>query len=144
MNVGHEPTVEVQGRIGETLADRYLVRECLGAGGMGVVFRVLDRDLDEEMALKMLPFERALSPEATARFRREVKLARKVTHPNVARTYDLGRHGDLHFLTMELAPRQSLPSECSPRSRSQKQSASRPRSLAASRRRTPRGSSTAT
>jgi serine/threonine-protein kinase len=90
------------------LAGRYELRRELGAGGMGAVYRAHDRELGEDIALKVL--KRALARDAAAvdRFRREVKLARRVTHPNVARTYDLGRDGDLCFLTMELVEGEAL------------------------------------
>lgn len=100
-----EPTAPVSDlRVGELLAHRYEVLALLGVGGMGTVYRVLDRELDEEAALKVLDPALAAAPDALARFRREVKLARRVTHPNVARTYDLGVHGKTFFLTMELLP----------------------------------------
>jgi hypothetical protein len=94
--------------IGDRIADRYELRARLGAGGMGAVWRVLDHELDEEVALKVLHGDGALSADAAMRFRREVKLARRVTHANVARTYDLGRHEGLAFLTMELIEGESL------------------------------------
>jgi len=100
-----EPTAPVGDlRVGELLAHRYEVLALLGVGGMGAVYRVLDRELEEETALKVLDPALAAAPDALARFRREVKLARRVTHPNVARTYDLGTHGKTFFLTMELLP----------------------------------------
>jgi hypothetical protein len=108
MKPATDPTIDSRVRVGDAIAERYVIQACLGVGGMGVVFRVLDRELDEEVALKMIHEERARSAEAIARFRREVKLARKVTHANVARTYDFGRHGALHFLTMELVGGGSL------------------------------------
>src|SRR5262249_60540811 len=75
---------------------------------MGAVYRVLDRELDEEVALKILRPELAATAEALVRFRREVKLARRVTHANVARTYDLGEYAGVRFLTMELIAGSSL------------------------------------
>lgn len=72
----------------------------LGAGAMGTVYRARDRELDEIVALKMLKKELA-SAEMLERFRREVKLARRVTHKNVARTFDIGEHDGDRFLTME-------------------------------------------
>lgn len=69
---------------------------------MGAVYRVVDRELDEVIALKLLRPEWAASAGALDRFRREVKLARRVTHPNVARTFDLGAYDGVRFLTMEL------------------------------------------
>ncbi len=86
----------------EVFAERYEVRALLGRGGMGAVYRVHDRELDEDVALKVLSAGLAAEPTAIDRFKREVKLARRVTHPNVARTYDVGHHGELRFLTMEL------------------------------------------
>jgi serine/threonine-protein kinase len=75
---------------------------------MGAVYQVLDRELDEDVALKILQPALAATPDALRRFRREVKLARRVTHPNVARTYDLGEHQGTRFLTMELLQGSSL------------------------------------
>ena len=72
------------------IAGRYEVRGLVGVGGMGAVYKVYDRALDEVVALKMLRPELSHSAEMLERFRREVKLARRVTHPNVARTFDIG------------------------------------------------------
>lgn len=83
---------------GQLFAARYEVQAPLGRGGMGAVYRVLDRKLDEVVALKVLTLG---TERAVDRFLREVRLARRVTHPNVARTHDLGEHGGAHFLTME-------------------------------------------
>ena len=84
---------------GELLLGRYRVVKLLGRGGMGAVYRVHDQVLDEEVALKVL--ENA-SPSLIARFKRELRLGRKVTHRNVGRIYDLGEHEGHFFLTMEL------------------------------------------
>lgn len=83
------------------LAGRYELSSMLGAGGMGTVFRAKDLELDEVVALKVLNPELVDSIEALGRFKAEVKLARRVTHCNVARTFDFGTHGELRFLTME-------------------------------------------
>jgi eukaryotic-like serine/threonine-protein kinase len=93
---------------GGVIADRYEILAPLGEGGMGAVFRVLDRELREEIALKALRPEIADEPGMLDRFRREVKLARRVTHPNVARTFDLGAYQGVRFLTMELVPGESV------------------------------------
>ncbi|HJL14399.1 MAG TPA: protein kinase [Sandaracinaceae bacterium LLY-WYZ-13_1] len=84
---------------GTTFAGRYVVEAVIGRGGMGAVYRVRDVELDEAVALKLLTLS---SERAIDRFLREVRLARRVTHPNVARTHDLGKHEGVHFLTMEL------------------------------------------
>src|SRR5688500_12135844 len=74
------------------IAGRYTIEAQLGVGGMGTVYRVRDHELDEVVALKMVRPELAGRPALAARFRQEVKLARRVTHPNVVRTFDLGEY----------------------------------------------------
>ncbi len=93
---------------GDLFDDRYEVEELLGRGGMGSVYRVLDRSLGDRVALKTLTFDAAPSLDAIARFRQEVRLARRVTHPNVARVYDIGEHADMLYLTMELIVGETL------------------------------------
>lgn len=90
------------------VAGRYEILGLVGAGAMGTVYRAQDRELDEVVALKMLKKELAAAPGMLERFRREVKLARRVTHRNVARTYDIGEHGGDRFLTMEFIEGESL------------------------------------
>jgi serine/threonine-protein kinase len=84
------------------LADRYELLGLLGVGGMGAVYRARDAELDEIVALKMLRAELNDDEPMLARFRTEVRLARRVTHPNAARTFDIGEHGRSKLLTMEL------------------------------------------
>ncbi len=100
--------------VGDLFADRYEVLSALGSGGMGDVYAVMDHEIGEEVALKVLHPHIAEAPGALDRFRREVKLARRVTHPNVARTFDLGTAktpvGHLRFLTMERLDGAPLPS----------------------------------
>jgi TolB-like protein len=93
---------------GAKVADRYEIEALLGEGGMGAVYRARDLELDEVIALKTLRAEISSDPSAVERFRREVKLARKVTHPNVARTFDLGAYEGFKFITMELIAGVSL------------------------------------
>lgn len=92
-------------RPGELFAGRYEVDALLGRGGMGAVYRVRDGKLDEVVALKLLTLE---SPAAQERFVSEVRLARRITHPNVARTHDFGEAGSVRFLTMEYVPGTTL------------------------------------
>jgi serine/threonine-protein kinase len=75
---------------------------------MGTVYKVRDLELDEIVALKTLRHEWIDAPGALERFKREVKLARRVTHRNVARTFDIGEHGREKFLTMEYVDGPSL------------------------------------
>ncbi len=93
---GGEPTV------GQTFAGRYDIQGVLGRGGMGVVYRAHDRDLDDLVAIKTLRSE-ALSadPSLLDRFKQEIRLARRITHPNILRTHDLGETGGLRYLSME-------------------------------------------
>jgi len=71
-------------------------------GGMGVVYRAFDRELQEPVAIKTLRPE-TLGGDGVAleRFKQEIRLARKITHRNVVRTYDLGEIGGTYYLTME-------------------------------------------
>lgn len=89
-------------RPGQDIAGRYEVRERLGRGGMGAVWRVYDRKLDEDVALKVILPDRMGDPTSLVRFRDEVKIARKITHSNVCRVFDIGESDSLVFLTMEL------------------------------------------
>lgn len=93
---------------GTTIADRYDVLELLGRGGMGAVYRARDRELDEMVALKVIRPDRARHPDTLESFRHEVKLARRVTHVNIARTFELGVADGVMFCTMELIEGESL------------------------------------
>src|SRR5881392_1849791 len=89
-------------RPGTLFAHRYDVKEVLGMGGMGVVYRAFDRELQEPVAIKTLRPE-TLAGESVAleRFKQEIRLARKISHRNVVRTYDLGEVNGMYYLTME-------------------------------------------
>jgi serine/threonine-protein kinase len=95
--------------VGKLFAKRYYVLSILGQGGMGTVYRVQDRELDEEVALKVL-LEDAFGPgtEAVEVLRQETRLARMITHPNVVRVFDLGESEGTYFLTMEYVPGTTL------------------------------------
>ncbi|MBM4187388.1 MAG: HAMP domain-containing protein [Gemmatimonadetes bacterium] len=95
--------------VGTVLAGRYELREHLGSGGMGVVYRAFDRELSETVALKTLhPALHANDPVFLERFKQEIRLARRITHRNVVRTHDLGEHAGIYFITMEYAEGTSL------------------------------------
>jgi serine/threonine-protein kinase len=87
---------------GDLFAGRYEIQERVGRGGMGAVYKARDVYLDETIALKVLDLGVDPTPASVLRFREEVKLARRVTHPNVARVFDIGEHEGVFFLTMEL------------------------------------------
>lgn len=93
---------------GTVLSGRYEIREMVGMGGMGIVYRARDRRLDVEVAVKLLNADRAADPETLQRFERELVLARQVSHPSVVRIHDIGQDGDKHFLTMDFVPGRSL------------------------------------
>ncbi len=82
-------------------ADRYELIGLLGVGGMGSVYRVHDRVLDDDVALKILRKDLADSPPAIARFHREVRLARRINHHNVVRIFDVGEGEGEYYYTME-------------------------------------------
>jgi serine/threonine-protein kinase len=89
-------------------AGRYEILGLVGSGGMGTVYRAHDRELDEVVALKLLRREVMDQSGMLDRFRQEVKLARRVTHRNVARTYDIGESDGDKFLTMEFVEGEAL------------------------------------
>ncbi|MEZ4294896.1 MAG: serine/threonine-protein kinase [Polyangiaceae bacterium] len=86
---------------GAVIAGRYEVRELVGSGGMGAVYRVFDRELQEDVALKVLRAERLGDEASIARVRREARLARRIGHPNVCRVFDIGEVGGRKLITME-------------------------------------------
>ena len=93
---------------GTLLAGRYRIVSMLGKGGMGEVYRAEDLTLDQPVALKFLPESVMASPNALARFRNEVRVARQVSHPNVCRVYDLGEMDGHVFLSMEYVDGEDL------------------------------------
>lgn len=96
--------------VGATFDGRYEIRALLGAGGMGTVYRAVDRELGETVALKTLSGA-AMSDDggpALERFREEIRLARRISHRNVVRTHDLGVVDGTYYLTMELVEGRSL------------------------------------
>ena len=102
------PTQELT--TGSTFAVRFQIIEELGKGGMGKVYRALDKKLKEEVALKLIKPEIASDRETIERFSNELKLARKIGHPNVGRMYELLEDGGTHFITMEYVSGEDLKS----------------------------------
>jgi len=95
---------------GSTFAQRYEVIEELGKGGMGKVYRVFDKKIEEEVALKLLRPEIAADKKTIERFRNEIKFARKISHRNVCRMYDLNEEESIHYITMEYVHGEDLKS----------------------------------
>jgi HAMP domain-containing protein len=89
--------------VGSRFAGRYDIQEVLGSGGMGVVYRAYDVEVGEPVAIKALrPELGGLDPTLLERFKQELRLARRITHRNVVRTYDLGEVDGVYYITMEL------------------------------------------
>lgn len=100
---------------GTLVAERFRIVSFLGRGGVGEVYQAEDQELGGRVALKTLRRDVAPDPHALDRFRREVRLARRVTHPNVCRVFDVFHHplpaeagGSVTFVTMELLEGMSL------------------------------------
>jgi serine/threonine-protein kinase len=93
---------------GSLFASRYEVLSVLGQGGMGAVFRVRDRELDAEIALKLLKAPLPGVDPGWDGLRQEIRLARMITHANVVRVHDYGESGGARFLTMEYVPGTTL------------------------------------
>jgi tetratricopeptide (TPR) repeat protein/TolB-like protein/predicted Ser/Thr protein kinase len=103
-------TIVTELRSGTTFAGRFEVIEELGKGGMGHVYKVHDRKTREKIALKLLKPEIAADEQAIERFGNELRFARKISHRNVCRMYDLGEEKGTHFITMEYVPGEDLKS----------------------------------
>jgi eukaryotic-like serine/threonine-protein kinase len=86
---------------GMRLGGRYEIQGVLGAGGMGVVYKARDLELDDVVALKMLRGAALMDAEHLERLKSELKLARKITHPSVLRTHDFGDVNGQPFISME-------------------------------------------
>src|SRR5215471_19274902 len=95
---------------GSLLAERYRIVALLGKGGMGEVYRADDLTLGQPVALKFLPEEAAKDTALLERFRGEVRISRKVSHPNVCRVYDVGEVEGQTFFTMEYVDGEDLAS----------------------------------
>jgi serine/threonine protein kinase len=98
---------------GDVLAKRFRIVRFIAGGGMGEVYEAEDQELRERVAVKIIRPEIVRQPNAVTRFKREVHLARKVTHPNVCRIFDLFRHQtgpdeEMVFISMELLHGETL------------------------------------
>ena len=93
---------------GLEIGHRYRVLRLLGIGGMGAVYRVRDKELDRDVALKLIRSEIADNPTTLERFKREIQLSSSVTHRNVLRVFDLGESDGIKFLTMQYVEGEDL------------------------------------
>ena len=110
MSATAEQRIEQGGLVpGNRFAGRYEVKEILGEGGMGTVFKAVDGELGEVIAIKTLRTQfLAQDPTALDRFRSEIRLARKISHRNVVRTHDIGENSGVYYITMEFVEGKSL------------------------------------
>ena len=112
-DTGFTKTLEtpIEGLIrGTTFAGRYEIIEELGKGGMGKVYRVEDKKIKEEVALKLIKPEIASDKKTIERFSNELKVARKIAHRNVGRMYHLSEYEGTHYITMEYVSGEDLKS----------------------------------
>jgi serine/threonine protein kinase len=86
---------------GYVLNNRFVIKKLLGKGGMGIVYEAWDKDLEQDVAIKVFRQD-ILSESLLDRLKREIKLARKIGHKNIARVYDINEHETIKFMTMEL------------------------------------------
>jgi serine/threonine-protein kinase len=86
---------------GAMVAERYLVEDEIGRGGMATVYRAKDLELSEEVALKVFR-PMADDEQGLSRFRQELKVSRRLVHPNITRVYDMGVHQGMRYISMEL------------------------------------------
>lgn len=95
---------------GAEIAGRFVIKERIGEGGMGAVYRALQTSLDREVALKVLHSSSAMTPRARRRFAREARAIARLNHPHIAGVYDFGMDGDGQtlWLAMELITGRSL------------------------------------
>ena len=93
--------------VGASIAGRYRLDQTIGQGGMAIVFRARDLELDEDVALKVFTL-RTTSEAAVARFKQELKVSRQLVHTNIIRLYDIGLHAGHRYISMELLRGESL------------------------------------
>ncbi len=87
---------------------KYRLVEKVGKGGMGIVYRAHDENLDRDVALKVLPADKLTEATARTRFRQEAHALSRLNHPNIATIHDFGSSDDVDYLVMELVEGPSL------------------------------------
>ncbi len=91
-----------------TRVSHYIVSDLLGSGGMGVVYRAKDDDLDRVVALKFLPPQWGSDPRSRERFKQEAQTIAKLNHPNIVTIHEVGEHEEQPFIAMEFIDGRSL------------------------------------
>src|SRR5437764_1603327 len=93
--------------IGRTIA-HYEILEMLGQGGMGVVYKARDTQLDRYVAIKVLTPDLVANTERKLRFIQEAKAASALNHPNIVTIYNIGSEEGMDFIVMEFIPGRTL------------------------------------
>ena len=109
----HSPSATTPGEAlstGSTFASRYRIIEEIGRGGMGRVYKAVDSELKEKIAIKLLKPEISSNPKTVERFRNELKFARKIRHKYVCQMFDLNREDHTAYITMEYVHGENLKS----------------------------------
>jgi tetratricopeptide (TPR) repeat protein/predicted Ser/Thr protein kinase len=101
-------TALVQLTPGTSIGTRYEIVRLLGQGGMGAVYEAHDKELERQVAIKVIRADMASNPEILRRFKQELILARQITHKNVIRIFDLGQADGIKFITMEYIEGENL------------------------------------
>src|SRR5262245_30179340 len=96
------PCIEPEATLLDTTVSHYRIRELLGEGGMGVVYRAEDLRLRREVALEFLREQGSQRPLAVERFKREARAASVLNHPHICTIYDVDEDEGRHFIAMEL------------------------------------------
>jgi len=111
ISVAHTETLETPKEeltTGSTFAGRYQIIEELGKGGMGKVYKALDKEIKGKVALKLIKPEVASDEKTIERFRNELKTARDIAHKNVCRMYDLNKEEGTYYISMEYVSGEDL------------------------------------
>jgi tetratricopeptide (TPR) repeat protein/predicted Ser/Thr protein kinase len=93
---------------GTSIGSRYEIVRLLGQGGMGAVYQAHDKELERQVAIKVIRADMAANPEILRRFKQELILARQITHKNVIRIFDLGQADGIKFISMEYIEGENL------------------------------------
>jgi tRNA A-37 threonylcarbamoyl transferase component Bud32 len=101
-------TVSKDPLVGTMLDERYLIEGVIGRGGMGVVYRARQQNMDKDMAIKMLYSHKVSEPEAIKRFHREAKTVTAVRHHHIINLYDFGMYQNQPYLVMDYLEGKSL------------------------------------
>ena len=110
-NIVVTKTIETQTEeltTGSTFANKYQIIEELGRGGMGRVYKALDTEVNEKVAIKLIKPEIAADKKTIERFRNELKFARKIRHKNVCQMFDLNKEEGYYYITMEYVAGEDL------------------------------------